>query len=341
MEQVPAQSEPRGRRGGRGARRELRSTFNTTMLPALKRNVPLVEPMDAEQIDKIDNASMAILEDVGVVFRDPEAISDWKKAGADVREDDRVHLDRDLVRGLIASIPETFTYHARNPAHNLPFGKDNCLFVPMTGAPYLRDLEDKRRGPTLEDLANFHRLAQMLPAMHSSAHHIVEPMDHVVAHRHLRITYSSMKHSDKMFMGMTTSPKNAEDVLEMCALLFGDAFMEDHPVVTGNCNGNSPLVWDETMLGAMRAFCRRNQPVLCSPFVLGGANTPGFDRRRRRPVERRGAFSPCLYPGRATRLPGHLRPLFVHRIHEIGSTDGRHAGNQPDEYDDRPDGAAL
>ena len=28
------------------------------------------------------------------------------------------------------------------------------------------------------------------------------------------------------------------------------------------------------MLGAMRAFARRNQPVLCSPFVLGGANTP-------------------------------------------------------------------
>jgi len=28
------------------------------------------------------------------------------------------------------------------------------------------------------------------------------------------------------------------------------------------------------MLGAMRAFNRRNQPVLCSPFVLGGANTP-------------------------------------------------------------------
>ena len=60
----------------------------------------------------------------------------------------------------------------------------------------------------------------------------------------------------------------------MCAILFGKEFMEDHPVVTGNCNGNSPLVWDEVMLGAMRAFCRKNQPVLCSPFVLGGANTP-------------------------------------------------------------------
>ena len=144
----------------------------------------------------------------------------------------------------------------------------------MTGAPYLRDLEDIRRNPTLEDLANFHKLSHMLPVIHSSAHHIVEPYDHPISQRHLRITYSSMKYSDKTFMGMTTSPKNAEDVIQMCAILFGDDYIDKNPVVTGNCNGNSPLVWDETMLGALRAFCKRNQPILCSPFVLGGANTP-------------------------------------------------------------------
>jgi trimethylamine--corrinoid protein Co-methyltransferase len=144
----------------------------------------------------------------------------------------------------------------------------------MTGAPFLRDLDDVRRNPTLDDLANFHKLSHMLPALHSSAHHIVEPYDHPISQRHLRITYSSMKHSDKTFMGMTTSPRNAEDVMDMCAILFGDDYIDTHPVVTGNCNGNSPLVWDETMLGALRAFCKRNQPILCSPFVLGGANTP-------------------------------------------------------------------
>ena len=261
------------RRGGRGARRELRADRTTPMLPALKRNLPLVEPMSAEQVEKIDCASMDILEEVGVVFRDPVALEDWRRAGAEVRGE-TVHLDRGLVRELIATIPSEFTYHARNPENNLPFGKDHMIFVPMTGAPYLRDLDDQRRGPTLEDLATFHKLSHMSPALHSSAHHIVEPMDHVVAHRHLRITYSSMKYSDKTFMGMTTSPKNAEDVIKMCQILFGAEFMETHPVVTGNCNGNSPLVWDETMLGAMRAFCRHNQPVLCSPFVLGGANTP-------------------------------------------------------------------
>jgi trimethylamine--corrinoid protein Co-methyltransferase len=260
-------------RRGRGARKAIRETRDVKMLPALKRKLPLTEPMSAEQIEKIDAASMEILENVGVQFRDDIALADWKRAGAKV-VGEMVYLDRQLVRELIASIPESFTYYARNPANNLPFGKDHAIFVPMTGAPFLRDLDDVRRNPTLDDLANFHKLSHMLPAIHSSAHHIVEPYDHPISQRHLRITYSSMKHSDKTFMGMTTSPKNAEDVIAMAAILFGDDYIDTHPVVTGNCNGNSPLVWDETMLGAMRAFCKRNQPVLCSPFVLGGANTP-------------------------------------------------------------------
>ena len=260
-------------RRGRGVRKALRETRDIKMLPALKRKLPLIEPMTSDQITRIDAASMDILENVGVHFRDEIALADWKGAGAKV-VDEVVYLDRNLVRELITTIPETFTYHARNAANSLPFGKDHGIFIPMTGAPYLRDLEDVRRNPTLEDLANFHKLSHMLPVIHSSAHHIVEPYDHPISQRHLRITYSSMKYSDKTFMGMTTSPKNAEDVIQMCAILFGDDYIDTHPVVTGNCNGNSPLVWDETMLGALRAFCKRNQPILCSPFVLGGANTP-------------------------------------------------------------------
>ena len=261
------------RRGGRSERRAARTKPDHTMLPHLAGRLPLTEPMSQDQIEMIDKASLDILEDVGVVFRDDIALEDWKRIGADVRGE-RVHLDRALVKDLISTIPADITLHARNPEKTVCLGGRNSIFVPMTGAPYLRDLDDVRRAPTLDDLATFHKLSHMLPALHSSAHHIVEPMDHPVSHRHLRITYSSILHSDKTFMGMTTSGKNAEDVLDMCAILFGDDYLETHPVVVGNCNGNSPLVWDETMLSAMRAFNRRNQPVLCSPFVLGGANTP-------------------------------------------------------------------
>ena len=267
------QTPLRSRAGGRAARRALRAAPDVAMLPGLHNKIPTCEILSGAQVERIDAASMDILENVGVVFRDDIALADWKNAGAKV-VGDRVYLDRGLVRDLISTIPANFTYHARDPRKNVDLGGNRAMFIPMTGAPYLRDLDDVRRNPMLDDLAMFHKLAHMMPALHSSAHHIVEPYDHPISQRHLRITYSSMKHSDKTFMGMTTSPRNAEDVIHMCRILFGADFMETHAVVTGNINGNSPLVWDETMLGAARAFCRANQPVLCSPFVLGGANTP-------------------------------------------------------------------
>jgi trimethylamine--corrinoid protein Co-methyltransferase len=36
--------------------------------------------MSEEQILKMDDASLSILEDVGVEFHDPIALEDWKKA---------------------------------------------------------------------------------------------------------------------------------------------------------------------------------------------------------------------------------------------------------------------
>ena len=280
------------------------------------------------------------LENVGVVFRDDIALNDWGKAGAVIKED-RVYIDRGLVRELIASIPAEFTYHARDPQKNIPLGGQQSMFVPMTGAPYLRDLEDVRRNPGLDDLAMFHKLAHMMPALHSSAHHIVEPYDHPISHRHLRITYSSMKYSDKTFMGMTTSPKNAEDVLDMCAILFGDDYLETHPVTTGNCNGNSPLVWDETMLGAMRAFSKRNQPVLCSPFVLGGANTPASVVASVAQLNAEAlsalAYTQVIRKG-APAIYGHYLSTVSMKS---GARDGRYARDQFDEFYDRANGAIL
>lgn len=118
---------------------------------------------------------------------------------------------------LIASVPERFILHARDPEKSVEVGREATIFVPMTGAPFIRGLDDERRYGTLADLANFHRLAHQMPALHSSAHVICEPMDLPVGHRHLHITLSSILNSDKTFMGMTTSGERAEDVMAMKA----------------------------------------------------------------------------------------------------------------------------
>ncbi|MEM7081146.1 MAG: trimethylamine methyltransferase family protein [Pseudomonadota bacterium] len=263
----------RSRRGGHDARKRLRSNQLEGMLPSLTRNLPYTEPLSEDQVHQIHLASLAILEEVGVDFRDPVALEQLRQAGAEV-DGERVRFPRELVMSLIASIPNTITLHARDPEKSVTLGHGQSIFVPMTGAPFIRDLEGQRRWGSLADLNIFHKLSHLSPALHSSAHVICEPMDVPVGHRHLWITYSSMAHSDKTFMGMSTSGDNAADVIDMCKILFGEEYLHTHPVVTANVNGNSPLVWDETMLGAMRAFGAYNQPVLCSPFVLGGANTP-------------------------------------------------------------------
>ena len=73
---------------------------------------------------------------------------------------------------------------------------------------------------------------------------------------------------------MTTSARNAEDVLDMCAILFGEDYLKTHAVVVGNCNGNSPLVWDETMLSQCVPLIAVISRFYAHLFCSGGANTP-------------------------------------------------------------------
>ena len=91
-------------RRGRSARRNLRQRRDLKMLPAFKRDLPLTEPMDEEQIHRIDKTSINILENIAVHFRDPIAIANWKNAGTKV-VDETVYLDRHLVKELISTIP--------------------------------------------------------------------------------------------------------------------------------------------------------------------------------------------------------------------------------------------
>ena len=55
------------------------------MLPGLKGRLPLTEPLDPDQIQRIDNASMDILENAGIHFRDKIALN-WKTVGAKIVE---------------------------------------------------------------------------------------------------------------------------------------------------------------------------------------------------------------------------------------------------------------
>ena len=60
----------------------------------------------------------------------------------------------------------------------------------------------------------------------------------------------------------------------MAKLVFGADFVEKNTVMTSLINANSPMVWDGTMLGAMKVYARANQACIVTPFILAGAMSP-------------------------------------------------------------------
>ncbi len=100
--------------------------------------------LDADGIELIHDNAMTILEEVGIEFRDDEALALWRAAGAEV-EGSRVRISRELAMETLAHAPAEFTQHARNPERSVVIGGRNTVFAPTYGSPFVRDLDGERR----------------------------------------------------------------------------------------------------------------------------------------------------------------------------------------------------
>ena len=260
-------------RQGRDARAARRRTRTRSWLPELERRIPWVDLLSDDQVQVIHDASMDVVEEVGVEFRCDDALALWRDAGAAV-DGARVRLDREHLMALVGTAPSSYTMVARDPTHTVTVGNGKTIFTPSYGAPYVLGLDGTRRPGTLEDFKNFTKLNHLSPALHMSGGVVCEPMDVPVPKRHLYMTQNLLTYSSKPFMGAVTSKERAEDSLHMAGIVFGQDVVRDTTVMTSLANGNTPLVWDKTMLDSVRVFAAANQATLFSPFVLGGASTP-------------------------------------------------------------------
>ncbi len=292
------------RRGGirRAAAARARPGVGAVVQPV--NRIPTYALLDPAAEEAIHQASMRILEEIGVDFRgDSEALALWRAAGAEVAGE-RVRIPRELAMAQLALAPARFTQHARDPVRSVEIGGSNLVLAPVYGPPYVRALDGARRRGTLEDLENFIKLACRLPALNHSGGIVCEPQDVPVPKRHLEIFRAHVRYSDMPFMGAVNAPDRAMDCVEMARIVFGgvDAGGADtggtdtagtdaggsgaggadagrietgeRTVLISLVNGNSPLVWDATMLGAMKVYARHRQALLVSPFIMQGANTP-------------------------------------------------------------------
>ena len=266
--------EPRRKRSGRRPRQSSAGGETPAITPFITRTIPEYELLGEEGLDLIEKNADAILQETGIEFHYEPAIKLFKQAGADI-DGERVRFPAGMCRKIIRdSAPAMFEQKARNPARSVMIGGKHTVFAPVYGPPFIRDLDAGRRYARLEDFHNLVKLTYMLPALHHSGGTVCEPTDLPVNKRHFDMVYSHIKYSDKPFMGSVTAPERAEDTVAMCRILFGEQFVDDNTVLVNLINANSPMTFDETMLGASEVYARNNQASIISPFILAGAMSP-------------------------------------------------------------------
>lgn len=264
----------RTRGGGGAARRAERTAIKIETAKYIEREIPNMEILSDKAIEIIEYNADTVLEEIGINFVDnPAALERWAAAGAIV-EGERVRIPRGLARKLCQTAPSQFTQHARNPEKSVVIGGKNLVLAPVYGPPFVRDSEGGRRYATLDDFQKFVKLGYMSKWLHHSGGTVCEPTDVPVNKRHLDMLLAHMTLSDKPFMGSVTEPSRAQDSVDMCGILFGQDFVQNNTVMTSLININSPLTFDNVMMGALEVFAANNQASIISPFIVGGAMAP-------------------------------------------------------------------
>ena len=269
-----ATARRRARGGGGAARRAERTAVHFETAKYIERNIPNFEILNDEALEIIETNAETVLEEIGVNFvANPAALERWKEAGADI-DGERVRIPRGLARKLCETAPSHYTQHARNPEKSVVVGGNNLVLAPVYGPPFVRDAAGGRRYATMADFEKFVKLGYMSKWLHHSGGTVCEPTDIPVNKRHLDMLYAHMSLSDKPFMGSVTEPVRAQDSVEMCEILFGKDFVQENTVMTSLININSPLTFDDVMMGALEVYAQNNQACIVSPFIVGGAMAP-------------------------------------------------------------------
>lgn len=232
------------------------------------------ELLSRQGVERIHEATLHVLQHVGIKFTFQPALEVLAKGGAKV-EGNKVYFSPKLVEEQIKKAPSEFTLYARNPKNNVTIGMNSFIFTPGYGAPFVTDLDNGRRKATMRDYENFAKLSQTSQYQDIVGGMLAEPNDIPHEIRHAKMIYACIKNSDKSFMGSVMGAKGARDSIKMAAILFGgEKELEKRPALISIVCSLTPLGYDDRMTGALMEYAKAGQPQLISSLSIAGSTSP-------------------------------------------------------------------
>ncbi len=236
-----------------------------------------VDLLDEGQLAAIHEASLDLLQDVGVEFMGARARTVFAAAGALVDEETHVvRIPREIVEHAVAIAPERFVVTPRNPARSLEVGGDRIAFGLVAGPPTVHDRVRGRRTGNLADYITLIKLAQCFDVIHFIGNQPTSPQELPAATRHLDTYLANLTYTDRVFHCLAIGSERTRDGIEMTAISRGltlDEVVGD-PCVLAIISVNSPRRFDEAMSDGLMTMATYGQPAVITPFTLMGAMTP-------------------------------------------------------------------
>jgi len=234
------------------------------------------EVLSREEVQRIDAASMNILETVGLRVDLERAREAFREAGARVDENARsVRLPEALVRRAVEQAPGSFTLYGSDPGFRLEIGTDQVNFAALGTPTSIFDMESGQLRPTtLDDVRTHLRLIDGLEHINNSQMDIW-PNDIPMTTIHVEAILAWAQNCRKSFGLGCYGVMASDDMMRMMAIAVGGKEeLRERPRFFGICSVMSPLQMINLQLEGMFAFAEYRQPIAMSPEAMAGATAP-------------------------------------------------------------------
>ena len=230
-----------------------------------------------DQVDKIHEVSLNILEKTGVRFDSEDARKRLLNAGAAKHptRKDVLLFPRSMVEDSIEKIVSYGTYYARERKNDMVFDGEHMFAHPVGGNPAMLDLETgQMRMSTLEDVETTTRVMDALPNCHSVCNLVVAtdvPPEMLV----VKTQEAMMKNSSKCISGYALNVPTVDILAKMWACVCGSIEeLRKRPLMDVYASPSSPLTYDAHAADVMIRGAEYGVPVDIVPCPICGGTAP-------------------------------------------------------------------
>ena len=236
----------------------------------------IAKVLSDDQINRIHQASLAILERVGVVVPHEEVLRRFADSGASVDwEKQHVRIPPDLVMRSVQQAGKQFTIYGRNLSKKAEFGVGKRNYNSIAGeASWVDELKGPRRYATLEDAATAARFGDALdhinlPGAMGDSHEIP------VSYRCVEVMAAMVKNTTKPITFWFHDRASAKYINEiMIALRGSEEKASQYPICYPFLEPISPLTFPFNGVDLLFETSKLNLPVPIGPMAQMGLSAP-------------------------------------------------------------------